>query len=514
MAESSLQLDEASGASDEIIESSSVELDATQPIPRMRLGQISYNGTLALGGEILESCKQELQFPQSIRTFDQMAEDQDIQPALDVPNASICRVKWKVTIPEGYEDELEEEAAFLEQALFQDMEHPFEEFIAQAVSLRQYGFAPFEKVYRNRTYRSGSKFNDNKVGVRSLSLIDQHTVRGWKWDEETGRKLTHICQYITKPQGVDPTQPWKMAEMGEDGKNYVSIPMKKVMNLRNKRKGNSPQGSSFLVGAWRAWRLKTSLEEFLAVGVVKDLQGLPIIEVPADVMAVDAPDEKKQEYLFWQNVIRNVHQNAQAGLVLPSDRDERGNPLYNLRTVEAGGQKAYDVLSIIEFYRKSILTALFAQQLVLGQDGSGSYSLSESMAGVTGLSVETTLREIEQALNHDLVPQLFALNGVQKQVLPRITYGDVLPVDLETLSKFIQRVSAVGLMSRDAKTVNWIAKQANMPIPFDGEELIQDIEHRLTGYTSGAGEGMEKGGSNGTSDNASETDNSTSNLEN
>lgn len=496
------ELDEATPASNDI--------EGTTP--RLRLGQMSFNGTLALGGEILESCKHELNFPQSIKTFDLMAEDQDIQPALDVPNASICRVKWQVTIPEGYEEELKAEKEFLEECLFMDMEHPFEEFIAQAVSLRQYGFAPFEKVYRYRTPRSGSKFNDNKIGLRALSLIDQHTLRGWKWDE-SGRKLTHICQYRNVPQSVDATT-YKTLEVGEDGKTYISIPMNKVMNLRNKRKGNSPQGSSFLVGAWRAWRLKTSLEEFLAVGVVKDLQGFPIIEVPAEVMADDADETKKKEYEFWKSVARNVHQNAQAGLVMPSDTDERGKKFYDLRTVDSGGKKAYDVLSIIEFYRKSILTALFAQQLVLGQDGSGSFSLSENMAGVTGLSVETTLREIEQQLNHDLIPQLFALNGIHKKVLPKITYGDVLPVDLETLSKFIQRTAAVGLISKDAKTINWIAKQANMPIPFRGDESVEEIAPKLTGYTSGAGEGLQKGSANGTSDNAATGDNSTSNMEN
>lgn len=503
------ELDEASVASDD-----STNTNESQPIPRLRLGQMSFNGTLALGGQILESCKRELQFPESIRTFDLMVEDQDIQPALDVPNASICRVKWKVTIPEGYEEELKAEKEFLEQALFQDMEQPFEEFIAQVVSLRQYGFAPFEKVYRYRTYRNGSKFNDNKIGLRNLALIEQHSVKGWKWDEETGRKLTHICQYRIKPQSVDSTGLWQQLGVDEDGKNYVSIPMKKVLNFRNKRKGNSPQGSSFLVGAWRAWRLKTSLEEFLAVGVVKDLQGLPIIEVPAEVMSMDASEEKKAEYEFWKNVIRNIHQNAQAGLVLPSDHDERGNPLYKLSTVEAGGQKAYDVLSIIEFYRKSILTALFAQQLVLGQDGTGSFSLSENMAGVTGLSVETTLREIEQVVNHDLVPQLFALNGINKTVLPIVTYGDILPVDLETLSKYVQRVAAVGLISKDAKTVNWLAQQANMPVPFRGDETTEEIAPLLTGYTSGAGEGLVKGSGSGTADSVSEQDNSTSNLEN
>lgn len=495
----------------ENIEASS-EATGDNPIPRIRLGQMSFNGVPTLGGEILENCNHELEFPNSIHTFDKMAEDQDIQPALDVVDASICRVPWYVEIPEGYEDSLKEEKLFLEQCLFKDMEHPFEEFIQQVVSMRRYGFAPIEKVFRRRTFSSGSKFNDGKIGLRCLPLIDQRTVLGWKWDEQTGRSLTHLVQYNTKPVGINQTTPPRVEDSSE--LNYKEIPRYKFLLFRNKRKGESPQGQSVLVGAWKAWRLKQSLEEFLAVGVVKDLQGLPILEIPAEVMDDNADEGKKAEFQFWQKVIRNIHQNAQAGLILPSDVDESNNKLYKLGTVETGGQKAYDVLSIIEFYRKAILTALSAQQLVLGQDGTGSYSLSENISGVTSLTVEMSLREIEQVLNHDLIPQLFALNGNRKDVLPKVRFGDLSSPDLETLSKFIQRTAAVGLMPKTAKTVNWITKQANMPIAFAGDETTEEIAPMLTGYTSGAGEGLAKGSGNGTSDSNATKDNSTSNMEN
>lgn len=496
----------------ENIEASSEATENSQPIPRIRLGQMSFNGVPTLGGEILENCNHELQFPQSIHTFDKMSEDQDIQPALDVVDTSICKVPWYVEIPEGYEDSLKDEKLFLEQCLFKDMEHPFEEFIQQAVSMRRYGFAPVEKVFRRRTTSSGSRFNDGKIGLRCLPLIDQRTVIGWKWDEQTGRTLTHLCQLNTKPVGVNQLTPPVVENLEE--MNYVSIPRHKFMNFRNKRRGDNPQGQSVLVGAWKAWRLKQSLEEFLAVGVVKDLQGLPILEIPAEVMDDNADEAKKAEFKFWQKVIRNIHQNAQAGLILPSNVDESNNKLYKLGTVETGGQKAYNVLAIIEFYRKAILTALSAQQLVLGQDGTGSYSLSENISGVTSLTVETALREIQQVLNHDLIPQLFALNGIKKDVLPTVRFGDLSSPDLDTLSKFIQRTAAVGLIPKTAKTVNWISKQANMPVIFDGDESTEEIAPMLTGYTSGAGEGLQKGSNNGTSDNAATGDNSTSNMEN
>lgn len=471
--------------------------DPERPIPRMRLSQMSHSGVLTLGGDILENCKDELQFPRSISTFDRMAQDQDIQPALDMVEMSLARVPWSVEIPEGYEDDLKEDKEFLEQVLFEDMEHTFEEFISRVVSFNRYGFAPIEKVFRKRSYAQGSKYNDGKVGLRSLPLIDQHTVAGWRWDEATGRKLTHIVQYNNKPTGID-QHPVPLL-LNEDGKNYTLIPRHKFILFKNKIKGDSPQSQSALVGVWKAWKIKESLEEYLAMGVAKDLQGLPVLRIPAEVMADDADETKKKEYEFWKGVVRNMHLNQQAGLIIPSLTDEKGKPYYDLETVNTSGQKAYDVLSIIEFYRKSIVTALMASQLVLGQDGSGSYALSESLSGVSSLTVESKLKEIESQINHDLIPQLFALNGNHKRILPRVKFGDLSTPDLDVLSKFLQRAGSQGLIAKTPAMVNWIAGQLNAPKPFDDLTIpVEEASKSLTGYTSNSGEGMTEGLPSGT----------------
>lgn len=273
---------------------------------------------------------------------------------------------------------------------------------------------------------------------------------------------------------------------------------------------------SSLTGVWKAWKIKTSLEEYLAMGVAKDLQGLPVLTIPAEVMADDADEAKKKEYEFWKGVVRNMHLNQQAGLIIPSLTDEKGKPYYDLKTVNTSGQKAYDVLSIIEFYRKSIVTALMASQLVLGQDGSGSYALSESLSGVSSLTVESKLKEIEAQINHDLIPQLFALNGIQKRVLPRVKFGDLSSPDIDVLSKFVQRTAAVGLLPKTPAFVNWLCGQINAPKPFDDLTLsVEEAAPMLTGYTSGASEGLEQGlgGGTGNADGGA-GDGSVSNTEN
>ena len=495
-------------------EASASNENQTTSIPRIHLSRQSFSGTITLGGEILENCKRDLQFPKSIHTFDCMAEDQDIQPALEMVETSLVRVPWSVVIPEGYEEELKEDAEFLRQCLFEDMEHSFNDFIAQAVTFNRYGFSAIEKVFRTRRSSSGSKFNDGKIGLAALPLIDHKTILGWKWDEKYGRKLTHVVQYKNKPTGFGQGN---SLIASSDGNNYVEIRREKFLLFRNKVKGDSPSSLSPLVSVHKAWKIKCALEEYLAIGVAKDLQGIPKLTLPAEVMATDADESKKEEFAYWQNVLRNIHNNSQAGLMFPALYDEvTKQPLYNLETVESGGKKAYDVLAIIEFYRKSIVTALMASQLLLGQDGGGSYALSESLSGVSSIVIEAKLKEIEAQLNHDLIPQLFALNGINKRVLPKVKFGDLSNPDLDILSKFVQRCAAVGVLPRTPAFVNWLTQQINAPIPFDDVNIpMEEAEKLLTGYTSGAGEGMEQGMPSGTGKaDGSSGDSSASNTEN
>lgn len=222
-------------------EASASNENQTTPIPRIHLSRQSFSGTITLGGEILENCKRDLQFPKSIHTFDCMAEDQDIQPALEMVETSLVRVPWSVVIPEGYEEELKEDAEFLRQCLFEDMEEDFHNFVANAVTFNRYGFSVIEKVYRVRSSKTGSKFNDGKIGLASLPLIDHKTILGWQWDEKYGRKLTHVVQHKNKPSGFGQSSP-PIADVGSNGQSWVAIRRDKFLLFRNRIKGDSPVG--------------------------------------------------------------------------------------------------------------------------------------------------------------------------------------------------------------------------------------------------------------------------------
>lgn len=154
-----------------------------------------------------------------------------------------------------------------------------------------------------------------------------------------------------------------------------------------------------------------------------------------------------------------------------------------------------------------------ASQLVLGQEGGGSYSLAESQSSISQMVIDARLIEIRDQLNHDLIPQLFALNGWDITDTPYFDFGDIAEESLDEISKYIQRIAAVGLMPKTAAMTNWVTEKLGVAPQFSDSQTLEEIAPYLTGYSSGAGEGLNKTG-NGTSNSVSERDNSSANLEN
>lgn len=475
------------------------------PIPRMRLGQVSYNGLNVFSGNIFEECAHELRWPQAIQTYKNMAKDATIAPALNLVEMAIARVPWHVRIPEGYEDELKDKADFVRQVM-NDMDHSWGSFIRQVVSFNRYGFAAHEKVYRKRYKKNGSRYDDGLVGLASMPPVTQDSVESWDWDDK-GRKLTGLYQYPNVPTGKN-----KVDIVDKGIEQFIR--REKFLLFRNNHLKDSPIGESPLASCWQAWKYKTELEKFEGTGVASDVRGLKILKLNPRYMAEDASDSDKETFEYWKNIMRNLHIGEQSGVIVPSLKDDNGEEMIaDLQLLGINGQRSYDVGEIIGRYRSEIITCLMASQLTLGQNGGGSFSLAESLQGISNMDIEAKLIEIQDQLNHDLIKQLFELNGWSTAVMPEFYFGDLVSPDLDVLSKFLQRAGAAGLLRKTPATVAWVAQQANMPVDFALDEPQEEFEKLLTGFTSNAGEGMQTLGE-GTSKSNSGDDPSTGNSEN
>lgn len=473
-------------------------------MPRLRLGEIGQPGLTVLGGSVLESCQYELQWPQCIYTYDKMRRDATISSAIQLLETMISKVKWKVQIPHNASDDLKRKGKYLEEVI-QDMDTSLLEVIREISSFNTYGFCVMEKVFRRRLRSQGSYYNDGLVGIKKITPRAQETIAKWEYDEDN-RELTGIRQWYRKNNGA--VNEFEIAP----GK---LIPREKFMLFRANSRRNSPTGTSPLVYCWESWKFKKALEESEAVGVAKDLRGLPILTMPAQMMSANASEDDKSTFEYMKKAIRNLHRDEQEGMILPGIWDESGNKLFDLELAGVTGSKSYNVGDIINRYSNEILMSFFADVLKLGQGASGSYSLADSKTSIIATRIEAALMEIQDQFNNDLIKQLAQLNGWNPVDMPKLVYGDIDERDIDVLSSALQRTKATGLVAPTPRNINYVAEQLGLPDRVDENMSQDDLNELLGQMTSASGSGMTEGMSSGTgSADGSSGDSSTSNKEN
>src|SRR5690606_398063 len=118
------------------------------------------------------------------------------------------------------------------------------------------------------------------------------------------------------------------------------------------------------------WFFKKRLEEGEAIGYWRALGGLPVARIPARFMAAGASPEERALFEDFKRIVRDTQVDERAGLVLPSDRDERGHPYFEFGLLSpSSGQTVPIRQAIIDRSREIAMTAL-ADFILLGREGS------------------------------------------------------------------------------------------------------------------------------------------------
>lgn len=197
-------------------------------------------------------------------------------------------------------------------------------------------------------------------------------------------------------------------------------------------------------------------------------------------MSADASPEEKAIYEYYQALIRNIHSNEQAGIVMPMAYDpESRNPLFKFELLSVTGTKGYDTGTIIDRYDNKMLMSFYADLLKMGQEKVGSFSLAGAKTNILAMAIEHRLQEIKTVLDTDLIPQLFALNGWDDERLPKMKYDDLDEADLDEFSKAVQRIFSVNAVEFDRDVADnirtkmgWKPKGPEQPI--QEEELLNN----------------------------------------
>lgn len=310
---------------------------------RLRMGEQGYLGLRISNDQIYEEAREELRWPRSIQTYYEMANDATIASALSLFEMMISRVSWKVAVPKDASPELQKRAKFVEQCMH-DMDHSWFSFIKEVTSCFTYGFSVHEKVFRRRLRSNGSRYNDGHIGIKKLPIRSQTTISKFLFDEN-GRELEYIVQDLS----FVPDAARYAGLLQKHPNGELKLPRNKCLLFRTDVSRDNPEGKSPLSKVYVAFRYMQEIKEQEAIGITRDLAGMPTLYIPPRYMSADASPEEQQVYEYYKKVIRNIQMNEQSGLILPQMIDpESKQPMFKFELMGTQGGKSYDTNKIIQ----------------------------------------------------------------------------------------------------------------------------------------------------------------------
>lgn len=416
----------------------------------------------------------ELKGKAGIKVFRQMKDnDPTIGSILFSIDQNVRQVEWTVE-PNQHPDaagRAEDDAKFLRECM-EDLSHTWPDFIAEVMTMIPYGWSIFEIVYKLRKGEAGatrSNFDDGKVGWRKFAIRSQESLDRWEFDESDGS----VKAFVQKP--------------APDYKD-IRIPIEKLLLFRTTTVKNNPEGRSVLRNAYRSWYYKQRIEQHEAVGIERDLAGLPIAYVDAAILREDATDEEKQVLAAIKDIVGNIKRDKEEGVIWPTIYDGNNNLLYKLELLSSGGSRSFDTTAIIDRYDKRMAMSVLADFVMLGTGTNGSFALASSKTNMFGQALGAWLRMAEGVMNTYAVPRLFEVNGMPTSHLPQIKAGDVETPELAELGAYLSQVAALGMpLFPNKKLEEHLLNAAKLPLPTPDEH-----EEQEAGAEEGAAMGPEE----------------------
>lgn len=362
------------------------------------------------------------------------------------------RSEWLVEPfkPPDVDEPMEQDLAaarFLEECK-DDMSHAFDDHITQLLSMLWFGFAPFEIVYKRRLGPDAaveSKFDDGRIGWRKLAFRAQDTLapgNEWDIDENGGIQAMN--------QSAAPTY------------LPVKIPIEKLILYRTTAAKNNPQGRSALRSAFTSWWYSKNFMEIEGIAAERTGAGLPVMYLGGGT----STKGDNSDYDFAKMVVRDTRADEQAGVVIPHPKMTENNDgkgaLLELLSPPAKGM--VDFHKTIERYNHQIAQTLLAQFIFLGLTEFGTQALVIELRDFFAEAISGWLKTIASTLNRFAVPRLFKLNTFDGlQGLPQLVPGPVGEVDLEMITKAIERMVMSGTVTPDESVETEVRRLLSLP---------------------------------------------------
>lgn len=414
----------------------------------MKLVEMGRTGLTRFGGYISEEWLPELQGRKGAEIYKRMADSDAIIGGYLFAIKEIAKsVPW-FAVPANSSEEGQKDAKYLESCIY-DMSSPWPSTLDEILSMLIFGWSYFEKVFkirrgpRQKDPRFHSQYNDGRIGWAKWAPRAQESLNEWIYDENTDTLIG-------------------MSQIPAPDYQERRIPLDKSLHFVTTSSKGNPEGRSTLRNARRSCYMKTNIEDLEGIGIERDLAGYPTLYIPLEVFKRET-DKANEAYNDFMDVISNIRRDEAEGILLPAVFDANGNRLYEFKLLASSGTRQFDTSRVINRYDTRIALTVMADFLLLGQQKQGSYALSDTKSKMFYQSLMSLLDNIAETINTQAVPELFELNGWERDELPYLAHGKAEPVNLEALGNFLERLTNMGMVLDD-RLENHLRGIADLPL--------------------------------------------------
>ena len=427
-----------------------------------------YTGLKEYGGNIYEEFSKRLQGPYAQKVYREMSDNSSTIGSIRYIIKALARqVEWRIK-PASEVEEAREVAKFVESCIL-DMSHTFEDFISEVLSFLDYGWSYFEVVYKLRkgntkNPKTRSKFNDGLIGWRKFCLRAQDTLDRWEFDPDD--------------QGIK-----GMYQQTEKGQ-FAFIPIEKSVLFRTETYKNNPEGRSIYRNAVVDWFYLKRIAEIEAIGIERDLAGLPTMEVPLELLQPNASPSNKAIRAQIETMLAQIKRDEREYALVPPETGPNGTPTgYKFKLLTSGGSRQIDTDKTKNYYKIGILQSVVAQFIQLGTQNVGSFALASTQTNMFATALGAYLDMIAATFNRFCIARLMEFNDVDAELWPELVHGDLEDTPLAEIGAYIQALASAGKLPEDAEIQRKLLELASLPVPNIEEEDAQNEQESATPST-------------------------------
>ena len=379
----------------------------------------------------------------------------------------VAKARWKLT-PADDSEEAQRYADIITKQL-SSMDTSWSRIVRRAAMYRFYGFS----IQEWTAIKKDGFFEFSDIAPRPQVTIQ-------RWD----------VNRVGKVAGVGQLSPQTAQE--------IYLPRNKLIYIVDDSINDSPEGLGLFRHIVSDSARLARYEQLEGYGFESDLRGIPVGRAPFAALQ-DGVDtglftKKDMENAITpiKSFVTNHIKNPALGLLLDSityqSEDEAGTPSstyqWDVELLKGSATSFSDIAVAIERVNRDIARTLGVEGLLLGENTTGSHALSSDKSLNFALIVDSTLGELVDTFQRDMIQRLWQLNGWPEEMRPTFNTDAAQHRDITQITQALKDMAAAGgKLSMNDPAINSVREMLGLP---EQPELTPEEFKLLQGKNEGA----------------------------